>query len=233
MVERKTITFGPGSIAGFILQVGSHQPLKARGEELEEKESSPTEDLMKEHGVIERIMLIYQRMIEKAITGQEVDVSVIDRASKMVNEYVSKHHERDEEKYVFPKFREANYIVDLVDTLEHQHNVSRALNKEVTELSAKGAEITQDEAVRLLDLCGMFVNMYLPHISRENTILFPTFFDIVSPEYVRDIKKKMEDEEEKVLGETGFRGFVGHVAKLEKEAGCHELSQYTAQLDQL
>jgi hypothetical protein len=64
MVERKTITFGPGSIAGFILQVGSHQPLKARGEELEEKESSPMEDLMKEHGVIERIMLIYQRMIE-------------------------------------------------------------------------------------------------------------------------------------------------------------------------
>ncbi len=232
MVERKTISIGPGSIASFILQVGSHQPLKEKGEELEEKESSPTEDLMKEHGVIERIMLIYQRMIEKAITGQEVDVSVINRASKMVNEYVSKHHEHDEEEYVFPKFREANYIVDLVDTLEHQHNVSRELNLQVMELSSKGAEITQDEAVRLLDLCGMFINMYLPHISRENTILFPTFFDIVSPEYVQDTKKKMEDEEEKVLGETGFRGFVGHVAELEKEVGCHELSQYTAQLDQ-
>jgi len=40
----------------------------------------------------------------------------------------------------------------------------------------------------------------------------------------------MEDEEEKVLGETGFRGFVGRVSGLEKEVGCHELSQYTAQL---
>jgi hemerythrin-like domain-containing protein len=232
MVERTMISIGPGSIAGLILQVGSHQPLKEKGEELEEKESSPMEDLMKEHGIIERIMLIYQRMIEKAITGQEVDVSVISRASKMVNEYVSKHHEHDEEKYVFPKFREASYIVDLVDTLEHQHNVSRELNLQVMELSSKGSEITQDEAVRLLDLCGMFINMYLPHISRENTILFPTFFDIVSSEYIQDIKKKMEDEEEKVLGETGFRGFVGHVAELEKEVGCHELSQYTAQLDQ-
>lgn len=232
MVGKKTIPVGPGSIASFILQVGSHQPLKARGEELEEKESSPMEDLMKEHGIIERIMLIYQRMIEKAITGQEVDVSVIGRASKIVDEYVSKHHERDEEKYVFPKFREANYIVDLVDTLEHQHNVSRALNVQAMELSSKGAEITQDEAVRLLDLCGMFINMYLPHISRENTILFPTFFDIVSPEYVREIKEKMEGGEEKVLGETGFRGLVGRIARLEKEAGCHELSRYTAQLDQ-
>ncbi|HTX43915.1 MAG TPA: hemerythrin domain-containing protein, partial [Methanocella sp.] len=220
MVERKPILIGPGGIAGLILQVGAHQPLKARGEELEEKESSPMEDLMKEHGAIERILLIYQRMIEKAITGQEVDVSVINRASKMVDEYVSKHHEQDEEKYVFPKFREANYIVDLVDTLEHQHNVSRRLNQQVMELSAKGAEITQDEAVRLLDLCGMFINMYLPHISRENTIVFPTFFDIVSPEYVEDMKEKMEDREEKILGETGFRGFVGRVAALEKEVGC-------------
>jgi hemerythrin-like domain-containing protein len=226
MVWRKNIAIGPG----LIFQV--HPPLKARGEELEAKESSPTEDLMKEHGVIERIMLIYQRMIEKAIIGQEVDISIINRASEMVDEYVSKHHERDEEKYVFPKFREANYIVELVDTLEHQHNVSRQLNLQVMGLSSKGAKITHDEALRLLDLCGMFVNMYLPHISRENTILFPTLFDIASPKYIRDIKKRMEGEEEKVLGETGFRGFVGRVAALEKEAGCHELSQYTAQLDQ-
>jgi hemerythrin-like domain-containing protein len=79
----------------------------------------------------------------------------------------------------------------------------------------------------------MFINMYLPHISRENTILFPVFFDIVSDEYVNDIKEKMEDEEEKVLGETGFRGFIGRISELEKEIGCYDLSQYTAQLDQL
>ncbi len=230
MVKKKTIAIGPGSITGIFLQV--HKPLKEKGEELEEKESSPMEDLMKEHGAVERIMLIYQRMIEKAITGQELDVSVINRASHMVEEYVSEHHERDEEKYVFPKFREANYIVDLVDTLEHQHDVSRELNRQAMELSAKGPRITRDETARLLDLCGMFIDMYLPHISRENTILFPAFFDIVSAEHIRDIKKEMEDEEEKVLGETGFRGFVGRIAALEKEIGCHELSRYTARLDQ-
>ncbi len=233
MVGKRTISAGPGSIASFILQVGFHEPLKKKGEELEEKVSSPVEDLMKEHGAVERILLIYQRMIEMAITGQEIDVSVIRRASKMVDEYVASHHERDEENYVFPKFREANYIVDLVDTLERQHDVARELNAQVMELSSKGAEISQDEAVRLLDLCGMFINMYLPHISRENTILFPVFFDIVSADYVNDIKEKMEGEEEKVLGETGFRGLMGRISELEKEIGIHELSRYTAQLDQL
>ncbi len=228
MAERKMIS--AGTIAGIFLQV--HQPLKEKGEKLEGQVSSPAEDLMKEHGAIERIMLLYQRMIEKAITGQEIDVSVIHRASNLVSEYVAGHHEHDEEQYIFPKFREANYIVELVDTLERQHNVTRELNREAMELSSKGSEITQDEAVRLLDLCGMFINMYLPHISRENTILFPVFYDIVSADYVNEIKAKMEDEEEKVLGETGFRGLIGRISELEKEIGCHELSRYTAQLDQ-
>lgn len=211
---------------------GTHQPLKEKGEQLESEESSPMEDLMREHGVVERILLIYQRILEKAITGQEIDISVIARASQMIDEFVSNHHEKEEEEYVFPKFREANYIVGLVDTLEHQHDVSRELNRQVMELSAKGADISQEDLVRLLDRCGMFINMYLPHISRENTIVFPTFFDIVSSEYIRDIGEKMEDGEEEALGNTGFRGFVGRVAELEKEVGCYDLSQYTARLQE-
>jgi len=76
----------------------------------------------------------------------------------------------------------------------------------------------------------MFINMYLPHISRENTILFPAFFDIVSSQYIKDIKEKMEDEEDIKLGETGFRGLVGRISEIEKQVGCHDLAQYTADL---
>ncbi|HTY91404.1 MAG TPA: hemerythrin domain-containing protein [Methanocella sp.] len=209
---------------------GTHQPLKEKGEQLEQEESSPMEDLMREHGVIERIFLIYQRILEKSITGQEIDISVINRASHIVDRYISNHHEHNEENYIFPKFREANYIVELVDTLEHQHDVSRELNHQIMDLSSQSADISQEDLVRLLDRCGMFINMYLPHISRENTILFPTFFDIVSNEYIQEVKERMEDEEEQVLGDTGFRGLIGRVSELEKKIGCYELSQYTAYL---
>ncbi len=209
---------------------GTHQPLKAKGEELEQEESSPIEDLMREHGVVERILLIYQRILEKAITGQEIDISAINAAARLVDSYVSDHHEKDEESYIFPKFREANYIVELVDTLENQHDVAREVNRQILDLSSKGATIGQEDLIRLLDRCGMFINMYLPHISRENTILFPAFFDIVSREYIQEIKEKMEDEEEQALGDTGFRGLIGRLSELEKQVGCHDLDQYTAQL---
>lgn len=185
---------------------------------------------MREHGFVERILLIYQRILEKAITGQEIDISAIHRTAQMVDDYVVNHHEEDEESYIFPKFREANYLVDLVDTLEHQHNVTEELNDQILDLSSKGADISQEDLVRLLDHCGMFINMYLPHISRENTILFPTFFDVVSSEYIQEIKEKMQDEEEQKLGETGFRGLIGRLSEIEKQVGCHDLPQYTADL---
>ena len=185
---------------------------------------------MKEHGVVERLLLIYQRILEKAITGQEIDIEAIHHVSEIVRDYVVNHHEKDEEEFIFPKFREANYIVEIVDTLERQHDVTEELNGQIMDLSAKGQDISQDELVRLLDHCGMFINMYLPHISRENTILFPAFFDIVSGDYIRDIKEKMEDEEDIKLGETGFRGLVGRVSEIEKQVGCHDLAQYTADL---
>ncbi len=185
---------------------------------------------MREHGVVERILLIYQRILEKAITGQEIDISAINMAAQMVDMYVSNHHEKDEENYIFPRFREANYIVEIVDTLEHQHDVSRELNRQIMDLSSQGADISQEDLVRLMNRCGMFINMYLPHISRENTIVFPTFFDIASKEYIHDIKEMMEEGEEEVLGDTGFRGLVGRVSELERQVGCHDLSQYTANL---
>lgn len=120
--------------------------------------------------------------------------------------------------------------MEIVDLLERQHDVSRELNREILGISGKGEGATQDELVRMLELCGMFVEMYLPHISRENTIVFPAFFDIVSARYLDDIKEKMEDKEEKVLGKTGFRGLVGRLSEIEKEVGTYDLSQYTARL---
>jgi hemerythrin-like domain-containing protein len=225
---RKTI-YRPGAFMDIFVQVGQSKPLKEKGEELEEEEASPLEDLMKEHGFVERILIIYQRMIDMAVRGQGVDVSAINGSANMIRDYINNHHERDEERYIFPKFKEANYIVDIVDTLQAQHDQSRKIAKELINLSARGENISMDDRKRMMSLCGDFVYMYLAHIAHENTILFPTFYDIASNEYIQDIRERMEEEEEKVLGETGFRGIVGRLSELEKRVGSYDLNQFTPQ----
>lgn len=229
-MQKKTFSYRPGAFTEVFIQVGQDRPLKEKGEELEEEESSPIEDLMKEHGFIELILVMYQRMIDQAAMGQAVDISVIHRSAEMLKNIVSDHHEKDEELYIFPKFIEANYIVEIIDTLKEQHDRSRIIIKEMMDLSSRGRQIDYDARKRLINLCGAFVYMYLPHIAHEDTILYPTFYDIVSADYVQDIREKMEDEEERLLGETGFRGLIGRVSELEKIVGVHDIDQFTARL---
>lgn len=229
-MEQRRFTYRPGAFTGIFLQAGHNGPLKNKGEELEEKESSPMEDLMKEHGFVERILIMYQRLIDRADMEQYLDIPVINRSAKMIRDYVNNHHERDEERYIFPKFREARYVGDLVETLKEQHDRSRKIANELVDLSAKGANISEDERKRLVYLCGSFIHMYLPHIAHENSILFPVFYDIVSAEYLEDIREKMGEGERKILGETGFRGLVGRLSELERSIGVHDLRQFTPRL---
>jgi hemerythrin-like domain-containing protein len=226
----RKILYRPCAFMDVFMQVGRNRPLKEKGEELEENKASPMEDLMKEHGFVERILIMYQRMIDMAIRGQDVDVSIINRSAQMIHDYINNHHERDEERYVFPKFKEASYIVDIVDTLKEQHDSSRKIAKELIDLSARGASIGMDDRKRLMYLCGAFSYMYLAHIAHENTILFPVFYDIVSSDYLEDIREKMEEGEKKVLGETGFRGIVGRLSELEKRVGSYDLNQFTPRI---
>lgn len=227
MRRDNTFKSSPG-MSGIILHVGSYEPLKEKGEKLEEQVSSPLEDLMKEHGLVERIVLIYDRMIENVAAGQAIDLSIINRTATIARDVIENHHERNEEQYIFPKFKEANYIVDIVDTLKDQHDRARAITKDIIDISSRGRGADMESLRRMINLCGAYAYMYLPHISRENTILYPTFYDIVSARYVKEIREKMEDDEKKLLGKTGFRGLVGRLSEIEKAAGTFNLSQYTA-----
>lgn len=219
----------PGAFMDVFMQAGRSEPPREQVE-VRKETVSPTEDLMKEHGLVERILIMYQRLIDRAAGSQEVDISVIKISAKMIYNYVNNHHERNEERYVFPRFREADYIMDMVNVLKIQHERSRKIAKEMIDISSTGSGISTDDRKRLLSLCSAFVYMYLPHIAHENTILFPAFYDIVSADEMREIGEKMEDEEEKLLGEAGFRGLVGQVSELEKFVGVNELDRFTAQL---
>src|SRR5512147_625968 len=77
--------------------------------------------LMLEHGLAERIMLVYERFIKDRKSGEEADLSLINRTARIAKSCLSECHERNEERYLFPLFREEGYLADVVDALEGQH----------------------------------------------------------------------------------------------------------------
>lgn len=184
---------------------------------------SPPEDLMQEHGLLNRILLIYDTCKTHLINNTSFPIESLSHSSSIVRTFVEDYHEKQEENYLFPRFKKAGKLVDLVDTLLQQHNAGRKLTDQVKQLSAKQNTDNQ----KLIEVLTSFNRMYRPHEAREDTVLFPAFRKIVSKNEYDSLGEQFEKNEHKLFGDDGFEKMVNKVADIEKTLGIYELSQFT------
>jgi hemerythrin-like domain-containing protein len=192
----------------------------------EEKEVSPPEDLMQEHGLLNRILLIYDFSINKILNKESFPVQSLSDAAAIVRRFVEDYHEKQEENYLFPRFRKANQLTDLVDVLLLQHRTGRDITDQILSLSKKATR-TDNENQRLKELLTSFNSMYRPHEAREDTVLFPAFRKLVSQHEYDSLGEEFEANEHRLFGEDGFEMMVNQVAAIERKLGIYELSQFT------
>jgi hemerythrin-like domain-containing protein len=185
------------------------------------------EDLMKEHGVLNRCLLIYEEAIRRLRNKEEVAPEVFNHTAELIRSFVEEYHERNEEKYIFPVFEEHKKLVDLVQTLLTQHKVGRGVTARILRFSTPDQFRSPDIRTQLTSSCQSFIRMYRPHESREDTVLFPALRTLLTPKQVQALGDKMEEDEHKVLGEEGFEKSVDKVASIEKTLGIYELGQFT------
>ncbi|OJV98037.1 MAG: hemerythrin [Sphingobacteriales bacterium 44-61] len=192
----------------------------------EEKEVSPPEDLMQEHGLLNRILLIYDHCRASLTNKESFPAEALESAAGIVRNFVEDYHEKQEEDYLFRRFKKAHQLEDLVDTLLSQHQAGRRLTDQIIQLS--GSSTASDtEKQQLIQALTSFNYMYRPHEAREDTVLFPAFRKIVSQNEYDSLGEEFEKNEHKRFGKDGFDMMVEKVAGIEKRLGIYELSQFT------
>lgn len=191
-----------------------------------EKEVSPPEDLMQEHGVLNRILLIYDTCRLRLVNNEDLPLEAITNSADIVRKFVEDYHEKQEENYLFPRFEKANQLTDLVNTLRIQHKAGRAITDQISVLS-KTRSLSGTEKQNLAQLLTNFNIMYRPHEAREDTVLFPAFRKIVSKNEYDSLGEEFENNEHKLFGEDGFGTMVDRVAGIEKNLGIYDLAQFT------
>ena len=197
---------------------------KASGKRVEQV--SPPEDLMREHGILRRTLLIYEEIQGRVSSGKEFAPDVLGEAAGIIKKFIEDYHEKLEEDYLFPRFEKAGKLVDLVNVLRQQHKAGRRLTEFIKKSAATAAK--QKELGKNLHL---FIRMYRPHAAREDTILFPALHGVLSPAESEDLGEEFEDKEQALFGKKGFESVVGEVAKLEQTLGLYDLSQFTPRFD--
>jgi hemerythrin-like domain-containing protein len=185
------------------------------------------EDLMKEHGVLNRCLLIYEEGIRRLQNKEKVSPEVFTHNAELIRGFVEEYHEKNEEKYIFPVFEKHKKLVDLVQTLRTQHKAGREVTARILLLSTPDQFRLPANRTQLMASCQSFIRMYRPHKSREDTILFPALRTLLTPKQVEALGDKMEGDEHKVLGDEGFEKSVDKVASIEKALGIYDLAQFT------
>ena len=141
----------------------------AKPKEEADEDVSANEDLMREHGVLNRILLIYDEGLRRIQAKEKFDLDIIGKSAGLITRFIEDYHEKIEENHIFPRFEQAGKMVELTVNLRAQH----AMGRRVTERIA--ASVKSKDLPAMSTALAAFVRMYRPHEAREDKFS-PLFF---------------------------------------------------------
>ena len=212
-------------LVGAAVLGGTQSLLAQRKEKEQEEEVSTNEDLMREHGILKRVLLVYDELIRRIRARQDFAPQAVIDGAMIIRKFIEEYHEKLEEEHLFPRFRKAGKLVELVETLFEQHQAGRRVTARV--LATAQSLKTQEDRNRLANDLEMFNRMYAPHEAREDTVLFPALHSIVSPHEYDAMGEQFEGIERKTFAGDGFDIYLEKVTVLEKQLGIYDLNQFT------
>ncbi len=228
--RRRFVALSSAALPALNLQTQHKTDAKPKKQEQQEEDVSPAEDLMREHGLLNRVLLIYEESARRIqAKPQEFNPDVLVNSANIIKHFIEEYHEKLEEDHLFPRFTKAHKLADLVATLRAQHAAGRVLTQTILDVSSVRVRplTAANERERLLDAIRQFIRMYRPHEAREDTILFPALHEIMSRHEYDALGEDFERKEHEMFGKEGFEGMVEKVGGIERELGIYDLAQFT------
>jgi hemerythrin-like domain-containing protein len=223
--DRRQI-FSAAAVASSGLILGS-----AAGFAREQKKQDvgAVEDLMREHGVIRRAILVYRNGALQLRAGKTLDPQILRRTANLLRSFGEDYHERKlEEAHIFPAVKKAGgSAAGYVDTLLAQHRRGREITDYILEMTSKG-RVGGGDSNSLAAALEQFELMYAHHAAREDTIIFPAWKKTMSEKQLDEMGDKFEDIEREQFGKDGFDDAVTEISEIETSLGIADIAQFTA-----
>jgi hemerythrin-like domain-containing protein len=196
----------------------------------QEPEVTATEDLMREHGVIRRALLVYFEVVPKLRQNPaSVDAAALRRTAQLFRNFGEDYHERMlEEQHIFPTIRKMNNqeLTRYADVLTVQHQRGREVTDYILAV-CNASKISTGHAEPLAQVLESFVLMYENHAAREDTIVFPAWKKNFTNKQLDEISDQFEDIEHKMFGKDGFDDAEHKISQIESALGFADLAQFT------
>lgn len=193
-------------------------------------EVTATEDLMREHGVLRRALLVYTESAANLRSDPSaVPPEALHRTAELFRAFGEEYHEKKlEEAYIFPAVKRAGGpAAGYLDILVAQHLRGSEMTDYILAVT-KGAKLGAVSAESLAHTMETLVLMYRNHAAREDTIVFPAWKQTLSAKQLDEICDKFEEIERQQFGKDGFEDAVRQIGEIETALGLADLAQFTA-----
>lgn len=201
---------------------------QAGGAKEKEPDVSAVEDLMREHGILRRLLIVYRETAAVIRTAPKtVDLAALAAAEELFRTFGEAYHEKGlEEAHVFPMVLKAGGpAAALVDTLIAQHRRGREINDYVL---ARARSPSLGDGGPLADALESFARMYEAHAAMEDTVVFQAWKASLGDKGLAEWSEKFEDIEHDTFKGDGFDLALQQVAAIEQRLGLADLARYTA-----
>jgi hemerythrin-like domain-containing protein len=193
-------------------------------------EVTATEDLMREHGILRRALLVYSASaIRLRSNPSSIPPDALQKTAKLFRAFGEEYHEKKlEEAFIFPAVKKAGgEAASYPDILIAQHNRGREITDYIINVT-QGAKLGPTNSEPLAKALEAFVLMYRNHAAREDTIIFPAWKQTMTGKQLDEMNDKFEDIEHEQFGEDGFEDAVKQISEIENSLGLADIAQFTA-----
>jgi hemerythrin-like domain-containing protein len=188
---------------------------------------SATEGLLREHGVLDRILMLYETVIGQMAQGQAANVGIIAQATYVMRQYLEDHHAPFEHQYIYGLAAKNQKLPGIVNELIKQHKISRQLTDRIRKLATEaGSNAEQNK--ELITLCRAQVNMMRPHAAMEATLIFPAL-DRMGAE-AEKLHNMVGQRDKEQFGGDALQIFGSRMDQLEAQVGINDIKQFTPQI---
>lgn len=212
-----------------VVGLATAMPLAALADDAKSTDVLAVEDLMREHGVLRRTLLVYAQAAGQLKRGLAIPADALHRAAELFRRFGEDYHERSlEEQHVFPAVLAAGgEPAAICRTLATQHRRGRQITDYVLAASA-GTGIGRSRMDPLAGVLDGMVRMYQHHTAIEDTVVFPAWKRTLTPARYSALSEQFEALEKHMFGHDGFEDAVRRIGAVEQAFGLADLSTLTA-----
>ena len=179
----------------------------------------PTELLMEEHRVIERLLASLEKAAGRFEADEGIRIGFFVAAAEVIRGFADGCHHRKEEGILFPAMEEAGVPKEggPIGVMLAEHEEGRRLTRAMREAAERVIQGDGSAKLSVIESARGYTELLRQHIRKEDAVLFPMAERLLQGEKAIEMAEAFEKVEREETGEGVHEKYLGMIVALERE----------------